>query len=161
MSDLRVGIGYDSHRFVKGRRLVLGGIEVPHEFGLDGHSDADAVLHAISDAMLGALGKGDIGEHFPDTDPRYQDADSSVLLKQVYELAAGDGYRVGNVDAVVILQEPKIKVFKTRMAERIAGILRVEPCFVNIKAKTNEGMGHIGRGEGIACYATVTLQQMT
>lgn len=153
----KVGIGYDSHRFVKGRKLFLGGVEIPHEYGLQGHSDADALLHAICDAILGALGKGDIGEHFPDTDPVYKNCDSAKLLAQVYMLVCQEKFKVGNVDAVILVQEPNLKQFKKAMAERIAKILDVDVTCVNIKAKTNEGMGFVGRKEGIVCYSTVSL----
>jgi len=154
---LRVGIGYDSHRFIKGRRLMLGGVEVPYSHGLEGHSDADALLHALGDALLGALGRGDIGEHFPDTDPRYAGADSRALLGQIYQLVETDGFTVNNVDVVVLAQEPNLKEFKQAMGQTIAGILRMDEGAVNIKATTNEGMGFVGRKEGIACYATVSL----
>lgn len=154
---MRVGIGYDSHRFIKGRRLMLGGVEVPYSHGLEGHSDADVLLHAVGDAVLGALGRGDIGEHFPDTDQRYAGADSRVLLEQVYQIVETDGFAVNNVDVVVLAQEPNLKQFKQAMGKTIAGILRVDERAVNIKATTNEGMGFVGRKEGIACYATVSL----
>ena len=157
MMKFRVGIGYDSHRFVKGRKLFLGGIEVPYEYGLQGHSDADVVLHAICDAILGALGKGDIGEHFPDTDPAYKDADSAELMVKVCKLARQEKLKVGNIDAVVLAQEPNLKQFKQAMTRRIADILETDVTAVNIKATTNEGMGFIGRKEGIACYVTVSL----
>ena len=153
----RVGIGYDSHRFTKGRRLVLGGIEVPYEYGLQGHSDADALLHAVCDAILGALGQGDIGEHFPDTDGRYKDIDSTLLMKEVFGLVRKAGYKVGNVDAVVLAQEPNLKAYKKGMAQIISSCLEMDAAAVNIKAKTNEGMGFVGRKEGVACWATVLL----
>lgn len=152
-----VGIGYDSHRFAKGRRLVLGGVEIPYQYGLQGHSDADALLHAVTDAILGALGKGDIGEHFPDSDPAYRDADSTKLLGQVYEMVCREGLSLGNIDVVVLAQEPSLKPFKQAMSRRIAEVLHMQEPSVNIKASTNEGMGFVGRGEGIACFATVTL----
>jgi len=155
--DFRVGMGYDSHRFVKGRRLVLGGVEIPYTHGLLGHSDADALLHAICDALLGALGRGDIGEHFPDTDEQYKDIDSTLLLKNVFELVHKAGFRVGNVDAVILAQEPNLKEYKQGMAETIAACLQMDVAAVNIKASTNEGMGFVGRKEGIACYATASL----
>jgi len=157
MMPIRVGIGYDSHRFVKGRRLFLGGVEIPYEYGLFGHSDADVLIHAVCDAILGALGKGDIGEHFPDTDPEYKDISSVILLERVCRMAADDHFSVGNVDTVVLAQEPVLKPFKHQMGERLSGILGVDMAAVNIKATTNEGMGFIGRREGIACYATVSL----
>ena len=135
----------------------MGGNEVPYEYGLQGHSDADVLLHAICDAILGALGKGDIGEHFPDTDPTYKDIDSKELLRKVAELICKQKLTVGNVDAVVLAQEPKLKQFKQLMAQCIAEILDTDVTCINIKATTNEGMGFIGRKEGIACYATVSL----
>ena len=153
----RIGIGYDIHRFVKGRELVLGGVAIPHSKGLDGHSDADVVLHAVSDALLGAVGKGDIGEHFPNTDKKYKDISSLVLLDQVCELIAKEGYRVGNVDVVIQAEEPNLKDYKPRMKATIAKALRIDGSFVNIKATTNEGLGAIGRGEGVAAFAAVIL----
>lgn len=153
----RIGIGYDIHRFVKGRKLVLGGVTIPHPKGLGGHSDADVVLHAVSDALLGAAGQGDIGEHFPDTDKKYKDISSLILLGQVYELISREGYRVGNVDVVIQAEEPNLKNYKPRMKGTIAKALHIDESFVNIKATTNEGLGAIGRGEGIAAFAAVVL----
>lgn len=155
--EFKVGIGYDSHRFVKGRKCILGGVDIPYEYGLQGHSDADALLHAIADAILGAMGKGDIGQHFPDTDPFYKDADSKELLKNIFDLARQENFMIGNIDAVVLAQEPSLKPFKQLMAQCIADILEMDMTCVNVKATTNEGMGFIGRKEGIACYATVSL----
>lgn len=154
---LKVGIGYDAHRFVKGRKLFLGGLEIPYEMGLDGHSDADVLIHAICDAILGALGRGDIGEHFPDTDVQYKDISSLELLQRVYELAHQDGYGVNNIDAIIVAQEPNLKAFKQEMRKSIALKLNVKDTDVNIKATTNEGMGFVGRKEGIAAYATASL----
>lgn len=154
---IRVGIGYDSHRFVKGRRLFLGGIEIPYEYGLLGHSDADALIHAICDAILGALGKGDIGEHFPDTDPKYKGISSVKLLEKVFCLVKAEKFFIQNVDAVVLAQEPNLKQFKDLMSQTLSKVLEVDASVVNIKATTNEGMGFVGRKEGIACYATVSL----
>ena len=153
----RIGIGYDIHRFVKGRKLVRGGITIPHPKGLDGHSDADVVLHAVSDALLGAAGKGDIGEYFPNTDKKYKDISSLILLGQVYDLIAGEGYRVGNVDVVIQAEEPNLKSYKPRMKATIAKALHIDGSFVNIKATTNEGLGAIGEGRGIAAFAAVML----
>lgn len=153
----RTGIGYDIHRFVKGRKLVLGGVVVPHPRGLDGHSDADVVLHAVSDALLGAAGQGDIGEHFPDTDRKYKGISSVILLGRVHELISRKGYRVGNVDVVIQAEEPNLKRYKPRMKGAIAKALHIDESFVNIKATTNEGLGAIGRGEGIAAFAAVVL----
>ena len=153
----RIGIGYDIHRFVKGRKLVLGGIAIPHPKGLDGHSDADVVLHAVSDALLGAAGKGDIGEHFPDTDKKYQDISSLILLGRVYDLVSQDGYQVGNVDVVIQAEAPNLKNYKPRMKAVIAKALHIDGSFVNIKATTHEGLGAVGRAEGIAAFAAVML----
>lgn len=153
----RTGIGYDIHRFVKGRKLILGGVVIPHPRGLDGHSDADVVLHAVSDALLGAAGKGDIGEHFPDTDKKYKDISSLVLLDHVYVLISREGYRVGNVDVIIQAEEPNLKSYKPRMKTAIAKALHIGEGFVNIKATTNEGLGAIGEGRGIAAFASVML----
>jgi 2-C-methyl-D-erythritol 2,4-cyclodiphosphate synthase len=153
----RVGLGYDVHRFVKGRKLVLGGVTIPYELGLDGHSDADVLLHAICDALLGAVGKGDIGEHFPNTDERYRGVSSMKLLGQVHQLLHREGYVVGNVDAVILAQAPALKEYKKKMAQQIAGALSIDVSVVNIKATTNEGMGFVGRQEGIAAYAAVLV----
>lgn len=147
----RVGIGYDSHRFAAGRRLVLGGVEVPHEQGLEGHSDADVVAHAITDAVLGAAGLGDIGTHFPPSDERWRDADSLELLRTAVAMAPG---WVANVDATVICERPRLGDYRDEM-ERLIGDATGSP--VSVKATTNEGMGWIGRGEGIACIAVALL----
>ena len=157
----RIGIGYDIHRFVKGRKLILGGVAIPHPEGLDGHSDADVVLHAVGDALLGAAGKGDIGEHFPDTDKKYKDISSLILLGRVYELIAGEGYRVGNVDVVIQAEAPNLKSHKPRMKAAIAKALHIDGGFVNIKATTNEGLGAIGEGRGIAAFAAVMLTRQS
>jgi len=156
---LRIGIGYDIHRLVEGRKLVLGGVEIPHAKGLLGHSDADVLLHAVCDAMLGAAGLGDIGGRFPDTDPSYKDASSAGLLEKVNDLIARQGYSVNNVDVVVIAEEPKISRFTDDMRGKISGILRIETSRVNVKATTNEGVGPIGRKEAIASYAVITLEE--
>jgi 2-C-methyl-D-erythritol 2,4-cyclodiphosphate synthase len=151
---MRSGIGYDVHRFGDGRRLVLGGVEIAGETGLMGHSDADVVAHAVMDALLGAAGKGDIGDHFPDSDAAFRDADSIELLGQV----AGElGWSVANVDVTVIAERPHLGPYKQRMAERLAAAMRVETTCVNVKATTNEGMGFVGRGEGIAALAVAQL----
>jgi 2-C-methyl-D-erythritol 2,4-cyclodiphosphate synthase len=151
---MRTGIGYDSHRFQEGRRLVLGGVEIPHEAGLRGHSDADVLVHAIIDAILGAVGLGDIGTHFPDTDPEYRDASSVDFLKQVLHLVRGDGYEVAWVDATVICEVPRIGGHIEAMKDALeeAGLKHI-----NIKGKSNEGMGFTGRGEGIAAIAVATV----
>lgn len=155
--EYRVGIGYDVHRMVKGRKLILGGVEIPLEKGLEGHSDADVLLHAICDALLGALGRGDIGEHFPNTDKAYKNISSLKLLQAVHDLVSKDGYQINNLDVVVIAQEPNLKGFKPQMRSKIAAALAVEEKAVNIKATTQEGLGFIGKGEGIAAHAVVTL----
>lgn len=156
---MRIGFGYDSHRLVAGRKLILGGIEVPHEKGLLGHSDADVLLHAIADAMIGAMGEGDIGRHFPDTDPTWKDASSVVLLRGVVELAGLKGFSVHNLDSTVIAERPKMAPHMLLMREKIASVLGITPDRVNIKAKTNERMGFTGCEEGIAAYAVVTLRE--
>jgi 2-C-methyl-D-erythritol 2,4-cyclodiphosphate synthase len=154
---LRIGSGFDVHAFAPGRRLVIGGVEIPFDRGLDGHSDADVLLHAISDALLGAAALGDIGRHFPDTDPRWKGADSRRLLRHVFSLLAGRGWRVGNVDATVIAQAPRMAPHVARMVQNIAADLEVEAGAVNVKATTTERLGFTGRGEGIAAQAVVTI----
>jgi 2-C-methyl-D-erythritol 2,4-cyclodiphosphate synthase len=155
---MRIGFGYDSHRLVAGRRLILGGRLIPHERGLLGHSDADALLHAVCDAILGAAGEGDIGRQFPDTDPAYRDASSLLLLERVRNIAAAKGYRVFNVDSTVVLERPKIAAYLGEMMENIAGVLGISPARVSVKAKTNEGMGLVGAGEGVVAFAVVTIE---
>jgi len=154
---MRIGIGYDSHRLVEGRRLVLGGVEIPHEKGLLGHSDADVLLHAICDAILGALGEGDIGNHFPDTDPLYKDMSSLNLLLNVRALAFKKNYKINNIDSTVILEKPRLKGHIYKMVQNISKVLEIEANRVNIKATTNEGMGFVGHEEGIAAFATVSV----
>lgn len=153
----KIGLGYDVHRFAEGRKLFLGGVEIPYARGLEGHSDADALLHAVCDALLGALGKGDIGEHFPNTDSRYKDISSVRLLETVYALVRDEGFRVNNIDAVIIAEEPHLKSYKDAMRAKIAAALDMTPQDVNIKATTQEGMGFLGRKEGVAAYATALL----
>jgi 2-C-methyl-D-erythritol 2,4-cyclodiphosphate synthase len=152
------GIGYDSHRLAAGRKLILGGVEIPGEFGLDGHSDADVLTHAIIDALLGAAGMGDIGEHFPDTDPRYRDADSLALLGTVLTSLIAAGLEVVNVDSTVVMERPKLSPHRTRIRERLARALDLDVQRVNVKASTGEGIGFVGRGEGVAALAVVTLR---
>jgi 2-C-methyl-D-erythritol 2,4-cyclodiphosphate synthase len=154
---MRVGIGYDSHRFADGRKLILGGVEIPHTQGLTGHSDADAVAHAITDAMLGAAALGDIGTHFPPADPKFKDADSMQLLRRANELLEGQGYQVVNLDITIICESPKVGPHTPAMRDRIAGVLGIGAKHVSIKGKTNEGMGWIGQGEGIAVIATALI----
>ena len=154
----RVGIGYDSHRFVPGRPLVLGGVAVPHTHGLVGHSDADAVAHALTDAILGAAGAGNIGQLFPDTEARWKDADSMELLRAAHELVRGRGLTLAQADCAVITEAPKLGPHLVAMSAALAARLGVEPGAVSVKAKTNEGMGFIGRGEGLAVIAVAVLE---
>ncbi len=156
---MRVGIGYDLHRLAEGRHLILGGVHIPSVRGLVGHSDADVLLHAVCDALLGAAGEDDIGKHFPDDDLSYKDACSVELLKEVDGLIREKGFRISNIDAVVIAEEPRIEPFKERMRENIAGALGLEKSQVNIKATTAEGTGSVGRGEAIASQAVVLLEK--
>ena len=158
-SGVRIGIGYDIHRLVEERPLFLGGVDIPYVKGLIGYSDGDVLLHAIADALLGALSLGDIGEHFPNTDPDYKDIQSKEILKKVAEMAASKNYVVNNVDTVIIAEEPKIYPFKDKMVEVIAEILGVDKSRINIKATTNEGVGSIGKGDAIAAYAVATLEK--
>ncbi|MCA8911104.1 MAG: 2-C-methyl-D-erythritol 2,4-cyclodiphosphate synthase [Planctomycetes bacterium] len=155
---MRVGIGYDIHRMVAGRKLVLGGVEIPHDKGSEGHSDGDALLHAITDALLGAAGLGDIGEYFPDNDPKWKDADSGVLLKEAFKHVKRRGWEVENIDCNIIAQAPKLKPYKSQMESRIASLLEIETRRVNVKAKTNEGMDAVGRQEAIATQAVVLIK---
>ena len=157
MTLFKIGHGYDVHRLVPERPLILGGVCIPHSLGLLGHSDADCLLHAVMDAVLGALGEGDIGRHFPDTDMAYAGADSAVLATRVNEIAKLHGYRVGNIDATVIAQKPKLAPFIAEMRERIAEIFACEPSAVNIKATTEERLGFTGREEAIAAHAVCLL----
>ena len=154
---MRSGIGYDSHRFAAGRPLILGGVEIPHGQGLEGHSDADAVAHAVTDALLGAAALGDIGAHFPPSDERWAGADSITLLERVVALLREEGYRPGNVDVTVICEAPRIRPHVEAMRERLAAALAIPKPSVSVKGTTNEGMGWIGRGEGIAALAIATV----
>ncbi len=156
---IRIGHGYDVHRLVEGRKLILGGVCIPYEKGLLGHSDADVLLHAISDALLGAAALGDIGKHFPDTDDAYKGADSLKLLGEVLKLLAEKGYKVGNVDATVIAQKPKLANFIHEMRENIAGTLGIDIDFVNVKATTEEKLGFTGSGEGISAHAVCIIEK--
>jgi 2-C-methyl-D-erythritol 2,4-cyclodiphosphate synthase len=157
--ERRSGIGYDSHRFGGEGPLVLGGVEIPGEPGLAGHSDADVVAHAVTDAVLGAAGMGDIGEHFPDDDPRWKGADSIELLRDACGEVSEPGWRVVNVDVTVVAERPRLALLRARMAERLAGALGVAPEAVNVKATTNEGMGFVGRGEGLAALAIAQIER--
>ncbi len=154
---MRIGHGYDVHRLVEGRKLILGGVDIPYAKGLLGHSDADVLLHAISDAILGAIGEGDIGKHFPDTDPQYKGADSLKLLAHVMGLADARGYRLGNLDATIVAQRPKLAPHIPLMRENIARVLSAKTDQVNVKATTTEELGFAGRGEGIAAYAVALM----
>jgi 2-C-methyl-D-erythritol 2,4-cyclodiphosphate synthase len=154
----RVGIGYDSHRFVEGRPLILGGVTIPHSRGLAGHSDADAVAHALTDAMLGAAAAGNIGQLFPDTDPQWKDADSMELLRTAHELIRGRGLRLVQADLTIITELPKLVTHLAAMAASLAARLALPNGAINVKAKTNEGMGFIGRGEGLAVMAVALLE---
>ncbi len=154
---MRVGTGYDVHKLVEGRKLIIGGVEIPYEKGLLGHSDADVLIHAIMDALLGAAALGDIGVHFPDTDPAYKDISSILLLEQVRDLLADRGYNVGNIDATIIAQRPKMTPHIAKMRENIAHALDIETDCVNIKATTEEGLGFTGTGEGISAQAVALL----
>lgn len=156
--DVRVGIGHDTHRLVLGRPLILGGVRFDHPKGLMGHSDADVVLHALADALLGAAALGDIGEHFPDTDARFEGLDSSELLAQVVAMVGARGWRPVNCDVVIHAQEPKIGPHKAAIRSRVAGLLGVDEGAVNLKAKTGELVGPVGRGEAIACEAVVLIE---
>ena len=155
--EIRIGHGYDVHRLTEGRKLILGGVEIPWEKGLLGHSDADVLLHAVTDALLGAAGLGDIGRHFPDTDPDLEGIDSMILLKKAVEMLDDKGYSVGNVDATVIAQKPKLAPYIDRMRDGIAGALRVAPQKVNVKATTEEHLGFTGREEGISAHAVCLI----
>lgn len=157
---IRIGNGYDVHQLEEGRKLTLGGVEIPSEIGLLGHSDADVLLHAIMDALLGALALGDIGKHFPDTCIAFKDIDSKLLLKHSYQLVKEKGYRLVNCDSVVVLEKPKIAKYVPEMKEMISGILECSPDDISIKATTSEQMGFIGRGEGAVAYAVVLLEKV-
>ena len=156
----RFGMGYDVHRLVEGRKLIIGGVEIPHALGLLGHSDADVLLHAISDALLGAAALGDIGRHFPDTDPRYEGADSMKLLAEVRHLLEAKGYCIGNVDATIVAQKPKMKDFVPQMNENIAQMLGVSLDDVNVKATTEEKLGFTGAEQGISAYAVAGIEKL-
>lgn len=158
--NFRIGHGYDVHRLVPGRKLWLGGISVPHIMGLAGHSDADVLIHAICDALLGAMASGDIGHHFPDTDESFRDIDSKVLLKKVSEMMHEDGWTLGNLDSTLIMEEPKLSPYIDKMRTIIAGILKADIKKISIKATTSEGMGPEGRGESITAHAVVLIERV-
>ena len=153
-----VGIGFDSHRLAAGRRLVIGGVEIPYDRGLDGHSDADVLAHAVTDALLGAAGLGDIGEHFPDTDGRWRGADSMQLLASVVQSVHAAGFELVNVDCTVVMEAPKLSPHRQAIREQLAQTLTLELARVNVKASTGEGMGFVGRGEGVAALAVAALR---
>lgn len=157
---MRIGHGYDVHRLVSGRDLILGGVKIPYELGLDGHSDADVLLHAVMDALLGAAALRDIGYHFPDTDMRYKGADSMELLACVGEKIGAAGYRVGNIDVTMIAQKPKLKDYIPQMTENIAAVLNISASQVNVKATTEEKLGFTGTGEGMSCHAVCLLESI-
>ncbi|MEQ9279434.1 MAG: 2-C-methyl-D-erythritol 2,4-cyclodiphosphate synthase [Balneola sp.] len=160
MSSMRIGYGYDVHKLVPNRKLILGGVEISNELGLDGHSDADVLLHAITDALLGALALGDIGTHFPDTDPKYKNVDSRILLRDAYKLIHSKGYTLGNLDATVVAQEPKLKPYILQIRELISLDLNTAIENVSIKATTSEWLGFEGRKEGISSSAVVLLSKV-
>lgn len=157
---MRIGQGYDAHRFAKGRRLVLGGVEIPHNLGMAAHSDGDVLIHALCDALLGAAALGDIGKHFPDNSDDFKDIDSRILLRRVVELLQEKGLKVVNIDSTIVAQQPKLAPHIATMCERLADDLQVTVADVNVKATTTEGMGFAGRGEGIASYAVVLLERV-
>jgi len=159
MNSCRIGHGYDIHRLVPNRKLILGGVEIAYELGLDGHSDADVICHALMDALLGAAALGDIGQHFPNTDPNYKNADSLKLLEHVGKLMKGRNYSIGNIDITVIAEKPKLMPYMNQMKSNLAGALKIAPDIVSIKATTNEMIGSLGRGEGIAAYSVALLYQ--
>lgn len=158
--SMLVGLGYDVHRLAEGRRLILGGVEIPHELGLDGHSDADVLLHALMDALLGAVGLGDIGYHFPPSNPAYKDADSLELLAQVVALVAKEGYRPVNCDIALVAERPKVGPYVEQMKAKISTVLGIPARRVGIKATTNEQMGFVGRGEGMAAHAVALVAEI-
>lgn len=159
MAGIRIGQGFDVHRFAIGRKLILGGVEIPHDRGLDGHSDADVLLHAVTDAVLGAIGEGDIGRWFPDTDPQWKGADSLELLRTVWRHVRSQGWALANCDSIVLAERPKIAPHIAAIKERLCSVFEVEPACVGVKATTTERLGFVGREEGIAAMAVVLLEQ--
>lgn len=154
---MRIGHGYDVHKFAENRKLILGGVEIPYELGLLGHSDADVLVHAIMDSLLGAAALGDIGKHFPDTDERYRGADSIALLRGVCRILTGNGYKIGNIDSTVIAQKPKLKDYITQMRENIANVCGIDVSLVSVKATTEENLGFTGRLEGVSAHAVCII----
>lgn len=157
----RVGIGFDAHRFSRGRKLVLGGVEIPFELGLEGHSDADVLTHAICDAILGAIGENDIGSHFPDSDPRYRGVSSLVLLEQVRALSNSRDFKIENIDSTVVCERPKLSAYISQMKKKLSSVIQVSEDSLGIKATTTDSMGFTGRGEGIAAYAVALVKKAT
>ncbi len=157
----RIGIGFDAHRFSMGRKLVLGGVEIPFELGLEGHSDADVLTHAICDAILGAIGESDIGNHFPDSDSRYKGVSSLVLLEQVRALSNSRDFKIENIDSTVVCERPKLSAYIPQMKEKLSSVIRVSEDSLGIKATTTDSMGFTGRGEGIAAYAVALVKKAT
>lgn len=155
---MKIGIGYDVHPLTEGRKLILGGVEILFEKGLEGYSDADVLLHAIIDAILGAMGEGDIGQHFPSTDPRYKGISSSKLLKEVNEIRKGKGFEIEHIDSTIVAERPKLAPHVLQMEENIAKVLEIDRSKVNVKAKSTEGLGFIGQGQGMAAYAVCLLK---
>ena len=156
---IRIGHGYDVHRLVEGRKLILGGVAIPFARGLEGHSDADVLLHALCDALLGSLSLGDLGIHFPDTDPRYKDSDSVELLKRVTSMVKEKGFNLGNIDATIVAEQPKVSGYIAQMKDTIAHTTGIDRDQISIKATTTEGLGFVGRGEGIAAHAVVLVER--
>ena len=156
---MRIGHGFDAPRFAAGERLVLGGVDIPHDKGLAAHSDGDVVVHALCDALIGAAGRGDIGKHFPDDDPRYENIDSRILLRSVIATLGEDGLKVGNADLTIVAEEPRLAAHVRQMRDNIAADLGIDPARVNVKATSTEKMGYVGRGEGIAAHAVVLLEE--
>ena len=157
--NLKIGHGYDIHRTAEGRKMIIGGVEIPYEKGLLGHSDADVLIHAIIDSLLGAMGKGDIGTHFPDTDDKYLNIDSALLLQRTMEIMKDEGYTVGNLDSTVIAQRPKLNPHIPQIKDRLAQIIGIPSERVNVKAKTEEGLGYIGAGDAIVAHAVVIIEK--
>jgi 2-C-methyl-D-erythritol 2,4-cyclodiphosphate synthase len=156
--DMKVGSGMDVHQLVSGRDLIIGGVKIAHEKGLKGHSDADVLIHSVCDAILGAAGLGDIGEHFPDTDPQYKGISSRILLEKCGDLLLGKGYEIVNMDCILFAQAPKLSPYKKQMAKNISGVLNLDPDLVNVKATTTETLGFVGRKEGIAAQTTLLIR---
>ena len=156
---MRVGIGYDLHPLVKGRRFILGGVNIPYSMGLSGHSDADVLAHSIGDALLGAVGKKDIGSFFPDNDPQFRGISSLVLLKQILQLLKKNGYRVNNLDSTLVTEQPKLSSYIARMKKNIANVLEIKPEKIGIKATTSEGLGFLGEKKGVCCWTVASVKQ--